>query len=583
MNSFISLLEDAVREAFEKAGYDGSLGDVQKSNRPDLCEFQCNGAMRGAKQYHKAPFMIAEDVCALLKDDQRFELAEAVKPGFINLKVSPEFLTDYVNGMMADDRFGLEKEKDPEMIMIDYGGPNVAKPLHVGHLRSAVIGESIKRILRYMGNNVLGDIHMGDWGLQMGLIITELKHRQPDLPYFDPDHEGAYPEEAPFTISELEEIYPAASARSKEDQEYYEEAMEATRLLQEKQPGYYALWQKIMDVSVADLKKNYEKLDVSFDLWKGESDVQDYIPDMVEYLKDNGYAYYDQGALLVDVAEETDAKAVPPCMILKSNGSALYDTTDLATLIERRRDHDPDRVIYVVDQRQALHFVQVFRCAKKAGFVRPETELIFQGFGTMNGKDGKPFKTREGGVMRLENLIGEINEEMLRKIRESGSVDEDLQEETAQIIGLSALKYGDLSNQASKDYVFDIDRFTSFEGNTGPYILYTIVRLKSLLEKYGQPAGRITSCDSPSEKDLLLSITGLHGAMREAYDSIAPHVLCAYIYELSNACNRFYHEHKILTEENEEKKASWIAMITITKDILEQCIFLLGFAAPDHM
>ncbi len=583
MKSFLTLLEGSVKEAFEKAGYDAELGSVSKSNRPDLCEFQCNGAMRGAKLYHKAPLMIAEDVCAVLARDARFELAEAVKPGFINLKVSPEFLTDYVNDMMKDTRFGLEPDPEKKKIMIDYGGPNVAKPLHVGHLRSAVIGESIKRILRYMGNDVLGDIHMGDWGLQMGLIITELKHRQPDLPYFEEGFEGPYPEEAPFTISELEEIYPCASARSKEDQAYYEEAMEATRLLQEKQPGYYALWQKIMQVSVADLKKNYEKLDVSFDLWKGESDVEDYIPDMVEYLKNEGFAYYDEGALLVDVSEESDAKEVPPCMILKSNGSALYDTTDLATLIERREKYDPDRVIYVVDQRQALHFVQVFRCAKKTGLVRPETELIFQGFGTMNGKDGKPFKTRAGGVMRLEDLIGEINGEMLRKIRESGSVEEELQEETAQTVGLAALKYGDLSNQASKDYIFDVDRFTSFEGNTGPYILYTIVRLKSLLEKYGKEAETILPCVSASEKELLLSLTGYHGALSEAYRSIAPHVLCAYIYELANACNRFYHEHKILTEPDEERKASWIAMITVTKNILEQCIALLGFSAPEHM
>ena len=484
MKTLLELITIDMREAFAKAGYDEELAKVTLSNRPDLCEYQCNGAMAGAKKYKKAPFMIAEDVAANLKDSAYFESVDVVKPGFINLKLSPECVASYLNEMAGETKLGVEDEKDPRTVMIDYGGPNVAKPLHVGHLRSAIIGESVKRIIRFKGNQVIGDIHLGDWGYQMGLIITELKKRQPDLPYFDESFEGEYPKEAPFTIGELEEIYPTASAYAKENEEYREEALHATYLLQNGYRGYRAIWNHIMNVSVADLKKNYERLNVEFDLWKGEADAQQYIPDMVQMLKDKGFARYDEGALVVDVQEETDNKEVPPCMILKSDGAALYDTTDLATLVEREKDYQPDEVIYVVDKRQELHFTQVFRCAKKTGIVRPETELKFLGFGTMNGKDGKPFKTREGGVMRLENLIREIDEEMYKKIMDNRTVEEEEAKQTAQTVGLAAIKYGDLSNQASKDYIFDVDRFTSFEGNTGPYILYTIVRIKSILNKY---------------------------------------------------------------------------------------------------
>ena len=481
MKTLLEMITSEMREAFQKAGYDEELAKVTLSNRPDLCEYQCNGAMAGAKKYKKAPFMIAEDVAAQLKESSSFEAVEVVKPGFINLKLDAAFAADYLNRMAASEKLGAEEEKEPKTILIDYGGPNVAKPLHVGHLRSAIIGESVKRIMRFKGNRVIGDIHLGDWGYQMGLIITELKKRQPELPYFDEEFDGEYPKEAPFTIGELEEIYPTASAYAKENEEYREEALHATYLLQNGYRGYRAIWDHIMNVSVADLKKNYERLNVDFDLWKGEADAQKYIPDMVQMLKDEGYARYDEGALVVDVQEETDNKEVPPCMILKSDGAALYDTTDLATLVEREQDYQPDEVIYVVDKRQEMHFTQVFRCAKKTGIVRPETKLQFLGFGTMNGKDGKPFKTREGGVMRLENLIREINEEMYKKIMDNRTVEDSEAERTAQIVGLAAIKYGDLSNQASKDYIFDVDRFTSFEGNTGPYILYTIVRIKSIL------------------------------------------------------------------------------------------------------
>ncbi len=588
MQELLELISERVANAFEAAGYDRKLGRVTVSNRPDLCEYQCNGAMAGAKTYHKAPFMIADEIADRLSGDEMFASVESVKPGFLNIRVSGDFLADYANQMAADqERLGLEKERNPRSIIIDYGGPNVAKPLHVGHLRSAIIGEAVKRIARFAGNQVLGDIHLGDWGLQMGLIITELRERKPDLVYFDADYQGAYPEEAPFTISELEEIYPCASGKSKEDEGYHATAMQATNELQQGRRGYQALLEHILRVSVSDLKKNYEKLSVSFDLWMGESDAQPYIPAMVEKMKRDGFAYLSEGALVVDVAEESDTKEMPPCMILKSDGSALYNTTDLATLVMREERYQPDEIIYVVDKRQELHFTQCFRVARKTKIVPPETGLVFLGFGTMNGRDGKPFKTRDGGVMRLENLLADVNAKMLEKILEGGHMQKEEAGRTAEIVGLAALKYGDLSNQASKDYVFDLDRFTSAEGNTGPYILYTIVRIKSILKRYEEENSleglRVLPPASPSEKDLMQLAARFGDNFRTAYEELAPHKLCAYIYELSNAFNRFYHETKILSEEDEEKKASWIALLSLTKRILEKSIDLLGFAAPERM
>ncbi len=588
MKKIVDLLAEELAEAFEGAGYDRSLARVTLSNRPDLCEYQCNGAMAGAKAYKKAPVMIANDVAARLADSVYMEDVKVVNPGFINIRLCPEKLASYLDEMKQDGELGVEKTKNPQMIMVDYGGPNVAKPLHVGHLRSAIIGESVKRIARRMGHKVLGDIHLGDWGYQMGLIITELKERKPELPYFDEAFEGEYPQEAPFTIGELEEIYPAASARAKEDEVYREAALNATYLLQNGHKGYIAVWRHIMNVSVADLKKNYRNLKVEFDLWKGEADAQELIPDMIERLKKEGYAHVDEGALVIDVQKESDTKEIPPCMIQKSDGASLYGTTDLATLIQRVRDYQPDRIVYVVDKRQELHFVQVFRAAKKTGIVPEETTLQFLGFGTMNGKDGKPFKTREGGVMRLENLIGEIEDEMYQKITDNRTVEADEARSTAKIVGLSAIKYGDLSNQASKDYVFDVDRFTSFEGNTGPYILYTIVRIKSILNKYTADGASLSGLTvngaaGESEKALMLEAVKYNEVMETAYEELAPHKICAYIYDLANSFNRFYHETKILTEENEETKKGYLALLVLTKEILESCIDVLGFEAPERM
>ena len=588
MKKTIEWIKEKITESFEKAGYDKKYGMVSVSNRPDLCQYQCNGAMAAAKAYKKAPIQIAQEVIAPLLEDAMFSKIEAVNPGFINISVSGAFLAEQAKEMDQDEKLGVSMP-EKKTIVIDYGGPNVAKPLHVGHLRSAVIGESVKRICRFMGNKVIGDVHLGDWGLQIGLIITELKKRQPELPYFDESFQGEYPEEAPFTISDLEEIYPYASGYSKEHEDYLQEAQQATARLQEGDAGYRALWQHILNVSIADLKKNYDKLSVEFDIWKKESDVQPYIPDMVEKMKKDGFAYESEGALVVDVTEEGDKKELPPCIIVKSNGATLYATTDLATIVERMKLFQPDQIIYLADKRQSLHFTQVFRVAKKTGIVEPGMQLDFIGFGTMNGKDGKPFKTRDGGVLRLQSLREMISDEVYKKIMENRDYSEEEARNIAGQVGLAALKYGDLSNQASKDYIFDVERFASFEGNTGPYILYTIVRIKSLIQKYVSQGGKMpeeVQYEAPvseSETQLYLTLGKFADAVESAYKELAPLKICQYIYELSEAFNHFYHETKILAEEDEKRRNSYLCLIRLVQKVLEQCIDLLGFEAPDKM
>lgn len=587
MKKILDAISKEVALAFEQAGYDGKLGKVTWSNRPDLCEIQCNGAMAGAKLYKKAPMMIANEVVAFLKDSKVVADVEVANPGFLNMNVNALFLADYLNEMAVSERFGLEIEKQLK-VLVDYGGPNVAKPLHVGHLRSAVIGQCVKNICKYMGHEAIGDIHLGDWGLQMGLVITEIKERMPELVYFDENFDGEYPEESPVTVSELEEIYPTASGKSKADEEYKAKAMEATFKLQSGVKGYRALWQRIMDISTADLKRNYDNLAVSFELWKGESSVHDLIPGMVQYMKDEGYAYISEGALVVDVKEETDTKEMPPCMILKSDGASLYNTTDLATIMDRMENIKPDRMIYLTDKRQNLYFEQVFRCARKTKLIGDEIGLDHIGFGTVNGKDGHAFKTREGGVMRLESLINEINDKMYEKMLDGRDMSEEEAKETSKKIALAAIKYGDLSNQPSKDYIFDIDKFTSFEGDTGPYILYTIVRIKSILAKYASMGGDISKgtigcADSKQQKNLMLEITKFSSMMESAYEELAPNRICAFVYELANNFNGFYHETKIMSEEDSAKQAGFIALLVLCKNVLEACIEVLGFTAPERM
>ena len=588
MKRILDLIADEMKSAFTACGYDASYAKVVLSNRPDLCEYQCNGAMAAAKAYKKKPIDIANEVVEKLNGDGMFSEINAVMPGFINIRLNAAYLADFMNGMAKEEKLGVEEEGHGETIIVDYGGANVAKPLHVGHLRSAVIGESVKRMGRYLGYNMIGDVHLGDWGLQMGLIIEELRDRKPDLVYFDENYTGEYPSEPPFTISELEDIYPTASGKSKADEAFKERAQTATFKLQKGYPPYTAIWKHIMSVSLADLKRNYDNLDVHFELWKGESDAEEYIPWLIQDLQDKGLAYESQGALVVDVTEPTDSKELPPCIVRKSDGAALYATSDLGTIIQREKDFQPVKYVYITDKRQELHFKQVFRVAKKAGYVKPETPMIHIGFGTMNGKDGKPFKTREGGVMRLEHLIADIDEAVYSRIMENRNMDEAEAKETAKIVGLAALKYGDLSNQAAKDYVFDIDRFISFEGNTGPYILYTIVRIKSILAKYeaqnpGAKAAIILPAASDAEKTLMLELSKYNDVMENAFAETAPHKICQYIFDLSNAFNSFYHDTRILAEEDKERQASWIALITLVKRVLEACIQVLGFEAPERM
>ena len=583
MQKILDIITAKMQQAFADAGYDASFGRVTVSNRPDLCEYQCNGALAAAKQYKCAPIQIAKAVAEKL-DAADYSMVDAVMPGFINLKLSDAFLQNYLEEMRTADSFGVNKLGEGKTIVVDYGGPNVAKPLHIGHLRPAIIGEALKRLYKFMGYNTIGDIHLGDWGLQMGLIITELQERQPGLCYFDPDYTGEYPAEPPFTLAELEEIYPAASAKKKEDEDFADRAHTATFELQQGRRGYRAIWQHIMKMSVADMTRIYDNLDVHFESWLGESDADPYIPAMVEDIKAKGLAVLSEGAWVVPVAEETDKKEVPPMILVKSDGSAIYATTDLATMVQRMQDFNPDKMLYLTDKRQSLHFEQVFRAARKSGIVKAETELEHIGFGTMNGKDGKPFKTREGGVMRLERLIAEMTEFVRAKVVENKIVDESEVDETTAKIALAALKYGDLSNQPTKDYVFDMDRFAAFEGNTGPYILYTIVRVKSILAKYGVCENlAITEPANEYAKDLMIAITKFAPAMESALKASAPNLVCAYIYELAGAVNKFYHETRILSEEDETKKAGYIALIGLAKDILESSINILGFAAPEKM
>ena len=585
MEKLIDKLTATVSEAFAQAGYDAACGKVTVSNRPDLCEFQCNGAMPAAKAAHKAPIVIAGEVAARLQDSAVFSSAEAVNPGFLNLRLREDYLAAHVEEMRRSERPGVADNAEERTVVLDYGGPNVAKPLHIGHLRSAIIGESIKRIYRYFGNTVIGDIHLGDWGLQMGLIIAELRERQPDLPYFDDDFTGEYPVEAPFTISELEEIYPTASAKSKTDEVFAKKAHEATCFLQNHKRGYYALWQHIMAVSVADLKRNYENLNVSFDVWKGESDAEAYIPPMLEKLEARGILQESEGAKVIPVAEEGDKKEIPPCILVKSDGATLYATTDLATIVQRMEDYHPDKILYLTDKRQSLHFEQVFRAAKKSGIVPESTQLQHIGFGTMNGKDGKPFKTRSGGVMRLETLIADITDYVEKKILENQTLSPEEARQTARIIAVAALKYGDLSNLAAKDYIFDLERFSAFEGNTGPYLLYTIVRIKSILSRYdGDPAElSIAAADSTEAKALQLELAQMPDQLAMAYRDSAPNTVCAYAYELAGAVNKFYHETRILTEPDPVRRQGYVALITFAKRALEECIDLLGFSAPERM
>ena len=583
MQAITKILTEIVSDAFEKSGYDRALGAVTASDRLDLCQFQCNGAFSGAKLYKKAPFMIAEDVAAVLREDGIFEKAEVVKPGFLNLTLSDEYMISVIKNIEADEFCGIPQAEKPQTIIIDYGGPNVAKPLHIGHLRSAIIGESLKRLARACGNTVYGDVHLGDWGLQIGLVIAELNERYPDWKCFAEDFDADKDKIVPLSAELLCEVYPFASAKSKENEEFKEKAHTATFELQNGRVGYIALWKEILRVSVIDLKDNYSKLDVDFDYWYGESDADKYIPELMKILEDKKLSYESNGALVVDVALESDKAPMPPVIVRKSDNSSIYATTDLATIIQREKDFKPDKIWYVVDKRQELHFTQVFRCARRAELVPAETELEFLGFGTMNGKDGKPYKTRDGGVMRLSDLIDTVTETSLDRLENSAFVSDEDKEDYAAKLGMAALKFGDLINHRAKDYIFDLDKFLSAEGKTGIYLLYTVSRINSIMKKAGESRSEFTGIYTNAERELMLKLVMTGDTFNYAMDEKAPNYVCENAYQLAVSFSRFYHENHIMDEQDEAKKASWLALAKLTRKVIVKHLDILGITAVENM
>ena len=589
MASLIQKLSQNVGAAFAAEGLEAAFGAVRISDRPDLAQFQCNGAMAAAKAAKKNPRQVAEAVVARLQSDPTFTRLEIAGPGFINLTISDAVLGAHVSEIAADRaRAGVSPLGHSETIVLDYGGPNVAKAMHVGHLRSSIIGDSLRRILKFAGFNAIGDVHMGDWGTPMGMIISELELRHPDWPYFDAAKTSGYPSESPVSMEDLEVIYPQAASACKEDPERMAKAQAATAELQNKRPGYYALWQHFIDVSISAMKANFDALNVHFDLWKGEACVHDLIAPMVDQLKKDGFAIEDQGAIVVPVKRESDTKEIPPLILYKRDGAVMYGTTDMATLVERMQDLNPARMIYVVDQRQHLHFDQVFRAGRLSGIVPESVELTHAGFGTMNGTDGKPFKTRAGGVMKLEDLIAMGIERANQRLSEA-EIGKDFspeeKEDIAYKVAIAAIKFADLQNNRIADYVFDLDRLTSFEGKTGPYLLYQAVRIRSLLEKAGVDpdtySAPITVTDA--DRKLLLALCELPEIIDVACRNYTPHVLCDHAFRLAQEFSSFYAGTHILSETDTAKKNSWLMMCAAVYTQLSLLLTLLGLLLPRRM
>lgn len=583
--SITKILTDKLSAAFAECGYSAELGTVVTSDRPDLCQFQCNGAFAGAKLYHKAPRMIAADAAAKLEGDADLEKVEVVGAGFINITVSDEFLLGYVKQALADENLGIPQAEKPETVVLDYGGPNVAKPLHIGHLRSAVIGEALKRLVRATGRKTISDVHLGDWGLQMGLVMAELQERHPEWACFAEDFDAENFAGVDLDAESLNVIYPFASAKSKENDDFKQKARAVTAKLQKGDPGYTALWREIIRISVADMKKNYENLNVDFDYWYGESDAEKYVPELLDVLNEKGLLHESQGAMVVDVAEESDKITIPPVIIKKSDNSNIYATTDLATLIQREHDFKPDQIWYIVDARQGLHFTQVFRCAKKAGLVPEEVTLAHIGYGTMNGADGKPYKTREGGVMRLADFYNTVYEAALKRVSASNFSKDADREDIARKITVATIKFGDLVNYCMKDYVFDMDKFMAPDGKTGSFLLYTIARINSILKKAEGAGEQFDSAAvyTDSERDLLLKISLSGEAFALAYREKAPSVICENAYQLASAFSKFYHDNHILTEEDADKKRAWLNICTAVRTVLEKHLDVLGIEPVEMM
>lgn len=582
MKSLTQLLTDKLSAAFVECGYSEQLGTVVTSDRPDLCQFQCNGAFAGAKLYKKAPRMIAQEVADKLAGDEELAKAEVVGAGFINIDISDKLLLSYVGQVMSDAHLGIPQAEKPETIVLDYGGPNIAKPLHIGHLRSAVIGEALKRLAQATGRKTVSDVHLGDWGLQMGLIIAELEERYPDHPCFnegfDPDSFVGFG----LTAEDFSEIYPTASAKSKEDEQFKAKARNATAMLQSGHPAYTAIWKDFRKTSIEDIKRNYDNLGVSFDYWYGESDAEEYVEELEGLLTEKGLLYESEGAMVVDVSEETDKVTVPPVIIKKSDGSKGYPTTDIATIVQRMRDFSPAEIWYVVDTRQSLHFTQVFRCTRKAGIVSDDVSLEFLGFGTVNGADGKPFKTRDGGVMQLSDLYDQVYDYAAEVVGRSTHSAEEDKAEIARRVAVAAIKFGDLVNHRAKDYIFDIDKFMAAEGKTGSFLLYTVARVNSILKKTGG-SDRFDSEQifTESERNMLLGIAMSGEAFSLAFRDKAPNIVCENAYKLADLFAKFYHENHIVDEPDESKKRAWINICAAVKTMLEKHLDILGIETVD--
>lgn len=581
--SIIRNLTNDLKKLVKAAGYELDELVLQPSGRPDLGQYQINDAMNLAKKYGKNPRVIAEDILKELEKDNRFTNLNIAGPGFINITLTDEYLMNSLNRLTTSLEENIDK-REYRKVIIDYGGANVSKALHVGHLRSANIGEALKRLAKLLGYEVLGDAHLGDYGRPLGLVIKEIKEMYPELPYFDETYTGNYDNiELPITNEDLERIYPLASQKGKEDEAYLEEARDITTKFQNHEKGYYQLWKRIVDISKVDIKKTYDELNVSFEIWNGESDEMEFFEKLIDIYQNKGLLTESEGAKVIEVEKDDDNAPMPPLLIVKTNGSKSYDSTDLAAILERKENFNPDEIWYVVDERQALHFEQVFRAARRANLVDDNVVLEHIGFGTMNGKDGKPFKTRDGGVMSLKNLIELVNKETLKRIN-TETVTEEEKDKIAKTVAIAALKYADLIPYRKTDYIFEVEKFAEIEGKTGPYLLYSTIRMKSLLNKaVDLSKDKITKFKTSVEKELALTILNLPSILDKSLDSKSLNDISEYLYKLTSLYNKFYAENKILTEENKELQTSWLTLTKIVYDINIMLLDVLGIKVPDKM
>ena len=575
MKKFYKLLEEKVKNSLDACGYKCDDVVVNESNRPDLGDYQFNGIMPLAKVYHKNPIEIASEVVDVLKKDPFFKDVSVAGPGFINLSISDDALINFAN---IDD---YVYPKNDHLIFLDYGGANVAKSLHVGHLRSANIGEALKRLCNYLGYKTISDTHLGDFGRPLGLVILELSKRYPEWSYFKEDYKGEG-ENVVITNELLEEVYPYASAKAKESEEYLKEAQIMTTRLQNKEKGIYDLWLKIMEVSKKSIKEIYDRLNTNFDLYKGESDAENCVPELLSYLDKLNIVYESEGAKVIDVKEDGDKLEIPPMLLIKTDGGILYSTTELATIYERVKEYHPDEIWYVVDKRQSLHFTQVFRASKKSGLTK-DTNLVFAGFGTMNGSDGKPFKTRDGGVMRLLDLLEEVKKESLKRLNPNIL---DNRDSIAEDIAMSAIKYADMLPNIATDYNFDVEKFCDLEGKTGPYILYSTIRMKSLLNKAKEnniTYDKIYKIANNYDRELLIILNNLDTILNRCFDGKSLNDITEYLYRLTTSYNRFYTENYILNEKDKLKQVSWLYLTSIVYKVNNILLDILAIKVPDKM